>query len=383
MPVAEPPDEVGRAAVGMPQFDDDPHPARLADMRAFHDQAIANLRVHALTIRRIPAGSTANARPAGRRRFASPALGEVAVMTTDQPPVVAGVDGSQSSLAAARYAAQLAIRRNAPLDCVCAYQLPLYGYPPMGGVDPTLLVDERARQELDTMLEGISRDLREAYPDVGDVNVRQVPGGAAAALIELSREALVTVVGSRGVGGFEELLLGSTSSQVAAHAHGPVVVVRPPITDEAAVGEPAAGAGPVLVGVDGSAEAAAALDFAVEEALSRQVPMLLLHAYWTPLHPETRDADHEGVAAAQKLLEETAAQVREGRPELDVQTRAVHTTGVEQTMIDASREAGLTVVGCRGRGGFTGVLLGSVSRALTHHAYGPVAVVHKHDRGPR
>jgi nucleotide-binding universal stress UspA family protein len=304
-------------------------------------------------------------------------------MTSALSPIVAGVDGSPSSLGAARYAAGLAARRAAPLDCVCAYLPPLYGYPPMGGVDPSVLVDERARKELDTMLAGVARGLREAYPELGEVIVRQVPGGAAAALIELSREASVTVVGSRGVGGFADLLLGSTSSQVAAHAHGPVVVVRPPVADDGKPGDVRPDEGPVLVGVDGSAEAAAALKFAAEEALSRRTPLVLLHAYWTALHPVTHDPDHEGVAAARKLLEEAADQVRHGWPELEVQTRDVHTTGVEQTMIDASREAGLTVVGCRGRGGFAGALLGSVSRALTHHAFGPVAVVHQHDLGRR
>jgi len=274
-------------------------------------------------------------------------------------PVVVGVDGSPSSLAAARYAARLAIRRQTTLDCVLAYQPALYAYPPMGGMDPGLLADDRVREDLDAMLAHIAESLREAYPELIEVAARQVPGGPAAALIELSRTASVTVLGSRGVGGFEQLLLGSVSSQVAAHGQGPVIVVRP-LAEEA--GDPDPDMGPILVGVDGSDESTAAVRFAAEEARLRRTSLILLHAV-----PEGGTDD---------VLEKAAAAVAD----LEVATRAVESAGVEETMIEASRQAGLTVVGCRGRGGFAGALLGSVSRALTHHGSGAIGVVHKHDR---
>ncbi|NUO58171.1 MAG: universal stress protein [Hamadaea sp.] len=293
-------------------------------------------------------------------------------------PVVVGVDGSPSSLAAARYAARLAVRRQTSLDCVLAYQPAVYAYPPMGGMDPGVLADDQVREDLDRMVAHIGDGLRDAYPELTEVTARQVPGGPAAALIELSREAAVTVVGSRGVGGFEQLLLGSVSSQVAAHGQGPVIVVRPVLpegdtaegdtdTAEGMAGvDPDPDAGPVLVGVDGSAESQAALRFAAEEAQLRRTSLVLVHA-----RPEGDDVD-----VLDEVLEQAAAEVA-GIP---VEKRIVSSKNVEDTMIEASRAAGLTVVGCRGRGGFTGALLGSVSRALTHHGSGAIGVVHKHDR---
>ncbi|NUT20587.1 MAG: universal stress protein [Hamadaea sp.] len=281
-------------------------------------------------------------------------------------PVVVGVDGSPSSLAAARYAARLAVRRQTSLDCVLVYQPAVYAYPPMGGMDPGLLADDQVREDLDRMVAHIGDGLRQAYPELTEITARQVPGGPAAALIELSRTAAVTVVGSRGVGGFEQLLLGSVSSQVAAHGQGPVVVVRPVSSasddDDDAGTDPDPDAGPVLVGVDGSEESQAALRFAAEEAQLRQTSLVLLHATDDGLPDE--------------LLDAAAAEVA-GIP---VEKRSVASKGVEDTMISASRTAGLTVVGCRGRGGFAGALLGSVSRALTHHGSGAIGVVHKHDR---
>ncbi|MCP2321917.1 nucleotide-binding universal stress UspA family protein [Hamadaea flava] len=282
-------------------------------------------------------------------------------------PVVVGVDGSPSSLAAARYAARLAVRRQTTLDCVLAYQPAVYAYPPMGGMDPGLLADDQVREDLDRMIAHIGDGLRDAHPELTDVTARQVPGGPAAALIELSRTAAVTVVGSRGVGGFEQLLLGSVSSQVAAHAQGPVVVVRPVSTGDDGEGfDPDPDAGPVLVGIDGSAESQAALRFAAEEAQLRRTSLVLVQAR----------AEGDEDAALDEALNSAAAEVA-GIP---VDKRIVTSKSVEDTMIEASREAGLTVVGCRGRGGFTGALLGSVSRALTQHGSGAIGVVHKHDR---
>jgi nucleotide-binding universal stress UspA family protein len=194
-------------------------------------------------------------------------------------------------------------------------------------------------------------------------------GGPATVLIEQSRAAQVVVVGSRGIGGFSELLIGSVSAQVAAHAHGPVIVVRPPVPDETNAPGPEQPRhdlplGPVLVGFDGSVASLAALDFAVEEAVLREVPLIMANV------------DSHKPKDAEDLIAD-AARVWEAKyPELSIELRAVRGEHPGYTLTQMSRDAALTVVGCRGLGGFTGLLLGSVSGALVHHANGPVAVIH-------
>lgn len=300
-----------------------------------------------------------------------------------QRPVAVGVDGSPSSIAAARYAAELAVRREAPLLLIYGYQTSLYGYTPLGVPDPYAMQDETLHAEIDALLKKTVTELRTDYPGLTDVHARQIAGGGASVLIDESRRAAVTVVGCRGVGGFQGLLLGSVSTQVAAHAHGPVIVVRPPVPDDAesdddagtkAVQPVVAAEGSVLVGYDGSRAAEAALEFGAAEAMRRKARLIVLNAYWAPLRSST-DAE-QAEADSEQLLHTAIRPYAAQYPGLKVEPLSVQSTNAEKTMVDASAEAGLTVVGCRGRGGFAGLLLGSVSRTLVHHAHGPVAVIH-------
>jgi len=282
-------------------------------------------------------------------------------------PIVVGVDGSPSSLAAVAYAARDAERRGAPLHLVYAHELPLYGYLPMGMVAYSVAEGERFTEEVAKLLTDTAEQIVAEHPSLTALETKHVTGGAAGVLIEESRQAALTVVGCRGAGGFGELLLGSTSAQVAAHAHGPVVVVRPPVSDVPLGPEQppftAGPEGPVLVGYDESRAARAAFAFAVTEAKRRDVPLIVMNACV---------AGEEEAAA--KMLAGAVAVYAEGG--ISVETRVHVTDNAEKAMIDASAGAALTVVGSRGRGGFAGLLLGSVSRALVHHAYHPVAVIH-------
>ncbi|TDC28792.1 universal stress protein [Micromonospora sp. 15K316] len=282
-------------------------------------------------------------------------------------PVVVGVDGSPASLAAAAEAARAAARRNLPLHLLHGYLHPLgYGVP-LSPYDLGLPVPSDAGQQ---MLERAVGELATRWPGV-HIEARQLAGGPGAALVEESQRAELVVVGSRGLGGFGGLLLGSVSAQVVAHAHCPVLVVR-------GADGPVPERGPVLVGVDGSESAELAVRYAAEEAARREAELVLVHAE-EGRHPESAG----GVPPEEEpstLLASAAAAARDGHPDLAVTARTVRARSAEQALIEASREAALMVVGTRGRGGFVGMLLGSVSQALVHHAHCSVLVAHAYDR---
>ncbi|MFG1779080.1 universal stress protein [Micromonospora sp. NPDC049051] len=282
-------------------------------------------------------------------------------------PVVVGVDGSPASLLAAEHAARAALLRSRPLHLVHGYLHPLgYGVP----INPYDLGLPAPTEEAQKMLERTAADLAGRCPGL-TVEARQVAGGPGATLVEESRRAELVVVGSRGLGGFAGLLLGSVGTQVAAHAHCPVLVVRP-------VEEPIPVAGPVLVGVDGSETAELAVGYAADEAARRGDGLVLVHV---------QPPDGDGTAAGEvnreqaavdaesaELLATAAAAVRGSHPGLAVEERLLRAPKAEQALVEASGGAALVVVGSRGRGGFTGLLLGSVSQTLVQHAHCPVLV---------
>ncbi|MGA2209190.1 MAG: universal stress protein [Acidimicrobiales bacterium] len=132
----------------------------------------------------------------------------------------------------------------------------------------------------------------------------------------------------------------------------------------------------ILVGVDGSPEAATALAFAVEEARLRGARLHVVHAYpvLSALTGSTGDELYAHLEAdAKELLQRVAA----AGP--SVEGLAVDYIGVPgnpaEVLIEASREATLLVVGSRGLGGFMGLVMGSVSSQCVHHSHCPVLVV--------
>ncbi|MFI6134194.1 universal stress protein [Micromonospora sp. NPDC051141] len=285
-------------------------------------------------------------------------------------PVVAGVDGSPSSLTAADQAAVAAVARARPLLLVHGYLHPLgYGVP----LNPYDLGVPAPTEEAEKMLERVAAELTGRHPGLR-VEARQVAGGPGATLVEESRRAELVVVGSRGVGGFAGLLLGSVGAQLAQHGHCPVLVVRP-------AEQPIPVDGPVLVGVDGSESAAYAVELAADEADRRDAELVLTHVRaperGAPAPEVAAEATTAEQAEAAELLGAAAARVRVAHPELRVTERPVVAASPETALRDASADASLVVVGSRGRGGFTGLLLGSVSQALVQHAHCPVLIARR------
>lgn len=187
-------------------------------------------------------------------------------------PVVVGVDGSESALHAVRWAADQARRSRVHLRLVHAGEVPV-GYPP-GLVDGHVLraaVEDQGREWLRQATAAAGAGLR--------VEVVLELAPAVPVLVHESNRAVTMVLGSRGLGGFTGLLLGSTA--LAARAHCPVVVVRGWQVDEAPPTE-----GPVVVGVDGTPAGEAAVAFAFAQASAGRTELVAVHA-WTDLLLET------------------------------------------------------------------------------------------------
>jgi nucleotide-binding universal stress UspA family protein len=170
--------------------------------------------------------------------------------------VVVGVDGSQASEQALRWAVWEARLRGAQLAVVTAWTFPSPAGPASSPHDLETFSREKARATLEGMLAAMDGETQGLHID--RVILEGVP---AERLIELSHTADLLVVGSRGLGGFRELLLGSVSHHCATHAACPVVVIR-----EGDLKVRAGVEGPVVVGVDGSPSSLEALTWAAREA---------------------------------------------------------------------------------------------------------------------
>jgi nucleotide-binding universal stress UspA family protein len=284
-------------------------------------------------------------------------------------PVVAGVDGSTGSTRAVRWAARQAALWGAPLRLVHAHIWPWIYHPEEAGLPGNY------RQALLNVaydwLRAAADVAAETAPDVA-VTTELTVAAAAPLMVAESEHARLVVVGSRGLGGFTGLMVGSTAVALGAHARCPVAVVRSANADE----EPPA-SGPVVLGVDGAASSDAAIAFAYEAASLRGVPLVAVHA-WSDMSGISMmpplSADWPTVEDDQRrLLAARLAGWQEKYP--DVQVDRVVTEGrPAYSLLRAAEGAQLAVVGSRGRGGLRGLLLGSTSHALLHHAPCPVVV---------
>ena len=292
-------------------------------------------------------------------------------ISTSTQPVVVGLDRSPHATAALEYATALAERRRLPLLLVNAFEPSHVDVRSSAGWSPE--ASGVPRNAALRLVDDAVDTLRAFHPAV-EVRTKVEAGSAVGLLLEESARSSTIVLGSRGTGGFAELVVGSTTLHLSSHAACPVVAVPAP---EAAHPQ---GHG-VVVGVDGSAVSDSAVEYAFAEAADLGEPLIAVHAW----HEVTRTGvgrmmplafDPAEVAEEQRLLlAEAIAGWREKFPDVEVLQRVAYGHPVP-ALRRYAENARLLVVGCRGRGSVRSAVLGSVSHGVLHHATGPVAVVH-------
>jgi nucleotide-binding universal stress UspA family protein len=281
--------------------------------------------------------------------------------------VVVGVDGSTGARAALAWALPEAARRGAAVDVVSAFPVEVHW------LDPLLLDTARidaARSRTTALVEQVVDEVRgdpavASHPGVAglEIVVHVVAGPPAPKLVELSEAAELLVVGSRGRGAARSALCGSVALHCAAHARCPVVVVHPATGPE---GEPAR----VVVGLDGTRQARAALASAMEHAARIDATVDAIVAYDTPhywaeplsdIAPSPEETRRQALESGQRIVAETAG------PGDAVPVRAVEGPPAE-VLVRESVGARLLVVGSRSRNPLEGLALGSVALTCTASA---------------
>ncbi len=285
--------------------------------------------------------------------------------------VVVGVDESDESRAAAGWAAAEAVRLGTGLVLASAYTVPhrgLLAYDVMAPDYGSILRERQQQRHRD--IAGELLDLHPGLPISSTVET----GHPVDVLLGRSAGAAMLVVSTRERGRVRRAVGGSVAQALAAHATVPVAVIRPGVTGERN--------GPVVVGVDGSANSRPAVAAAFDAAAARGAELIALHAWHDDM---TLDIDERGLVGAEigddalreierALVSEELAGWSERYPDVVVRTE-VRKGDPATLLLGSAAAASLLVVGSRGRGGFRGALLGSTSQELIMHADAPVLVV--------
>jgi len=279
--------------------------------------------------------------------------------------IVVGVDGSESATRALDWAAAEARRARAELTIVGAWS---YG----GHLASVPAPADAARR---VVREALAR-VAERYPEV-TVRDAVSEGTPSYVLIDAAHDADLLVVGSRGLGGFRGLLLGSVSQHCLNHAACTVVVVRSPVPATPLGAE--ASSRRIVVGVDGSPGAGWALRWSVGEARRTGAVLdVIASSVFAGLTGYAVSIETDVLGAARQIARDAQVQVGSQAEDVTVLT-SVSGDPPAVALVDASRDADLVVVGAKGHHGLRGLLLGSVSLYVARNAYCPVAVVRHAD----
>lgn len=283
-----------------------------------------------------------------------------------------GVDGSASSDAAVRWAAREAVQRNVPLTVVHARKAGAMGsqlVPLSPAPVPVEFVQWQKEHGEQVLAESVK--LAESVDDHHRPEVKSelVFSAPVPTLVDLSKDADMVVVGCRGQGAWQRILLGSVSTGLVHHAHCPVAVIHDEVS--------ARSGWPVLLGLDGSPASERATAIAFDEASWRKTDLVALHAWNDAEMSNIPSLEWSALAnRADEILAERLAGWGERYPDVAVQ-RVVVWDQPARHLVERSQTAQLVIVGSHGRGGFAGMLLGSVSTAVVHGACTPVIVARK------
>ncbi|MGW2326031.1 universal stress protein [Streptomyces sp. NPDC001700] len=286
--------------------------------------------------------------------------------------VVVGLDGSDSAWHALDRAVGEARRRGATLEIVHAW--------PWARTDPLAFDADTEPQRppvevARTVLRLAMSRAAEQGPGLRIVPTL-TPQDAVPELLRIGERAALIVIGTRGLGGFTGLLLGSVGLRLAAHTHRPLLVVR---GDTPAPAYGPEGHGKVLVGVESGADEAAAR-YGFEDAIRRGARLRVLYAW---ARPRLFAGDHalpsrEAVALRaerdQEVTYRVVAALREEFGQVRVQEHTTHTAPA-QALVEASRAADVLILAVQRRTARLGMQLGPVTHAVLHHAHCPVVLV--------
>jgi len=270
---------------------------------------------------------------------------------------VVGVDGSEDSRSALRWAARMATAAHVPLRVFQAWSYPKTSILP-GTPAP------KPAEEMDAAaVADASSVVKETFGDIPSfVQIESLRGAPAAAILASVRPDSVLCLGSRGLGGFTGMLLGSVSRACIENAVCPVVIARD-------AGSQQADARPVLVGMDGSEGATLALDWAVTVGGFTGAPVAAVYA-WEPTSSETRPRLHRRLhAKAQKAITEWVGNRKAEPIEMEGDPRAALVALAEE------RQAGMLVVGRRGTSRLRGITTGGVTSYLVTNSPTSICVI--------
>lgn len=287
--------------------------------------------------------------------------------------IIVGIDDSASAAAAVVWAAKDAESRGLPLRIVHVVPpivVPSAPWPELPAPASFAVYEEDRRREIVETAYKLALEATSAHR-APHTTTAVFNGPIVPTLVDLSAEADLMVVGCLGESAVPRALLGSISSGVVHRARCPVAVVHGEHT-------PAPDA-PVVVGIDGSAASELATSIAFDEASRRNAELIALHA-WTDMGPlEFPSANWAPIefenlkAREEEVLAERLSGWQEQYPDVRVR-RIVVCDRPALRLLEQAEGAQLIVVGNRGRGGFAGMLLGSVSTAIVHSAQIPVVV---------